>query len=120
MKRRNYSQVNFEHLSIDEKSFKKGHHYMTVLSHPSFGCVIDVEEDRTKESYKRLFNKSLAGKQVENVVTINVNMWKSYIKTAKEILPIASLVHDIFHLVKYLNDAIDKVRRREATPRIET
>jgi hypothetical protein len=25
MKRRNYSQVNFEHLSIDEKSFKKGH-----------------------------------------------------------------------------------------------
>jgi len=29
------------------------------------------------------------------------------------ILPNASIVHDRFHLVKYLNDAIDKVRRRE-------
>lgn len=42
MKRRNYSQVAFEHLSIDEKSFKKGHHYITVLSHPASGCVLDV------------------------------------------------------------------------------
>jgi transposase len=113
MKRRNYSHVNFEHLSIDEKSFKKGHHYITVLSHPSSGCVIDVEEDRTKESCKRLFNKSLTDKQLENLRTISMDMWKSYIQTAKEILPNASVVHDRFHLVKYLNDAIDKVRRRE-------
>ncbi len=42
-----------------------------------------------------------------------MDMWKSYIQTAKEILPNACIVHDRFHLVKYLNDAIDKVRRRE-------
>jgi len=27
----------FEHLSIDEKSFKKGHEYVTVLSDPIQG-----------------------------------------------------------------------------------
>ncbi|MEB2783159.1 hypothetical protein [Algoriphagus persicinus] len=32
MNRRNYSEVTFEHLSIDDKSFKKGHNYITVLS----------------------------------------------------------------------------------------
>ena len=31
----------------------------------------------------------------------------------KEILPKAEIVHDRFHLVGYLNDAVDKVRRRE-------
>lgn len=113
MKRRNYSQVTFEHLSIDEKSFKKGHHYITVLSHPASGCVLDVEEDRTKESCKKLFNKSLTSEQLEKVGLISMDMWKAYMQTAQEVLPNASIVHDRFHLVKYLNDAIDKVRRRE-------
>ncbi len=28
-------------------------------------------------------------------------------------MPQAKIVHDKFHLIKYLNEAIDKVRRRE-------
>jgi transposase len=113
MQRRNYSQLTFQHLSIDEKSFRKGHHYITVLSHPQSGCVLDVAEDRTKESSKDLLNKSLTPDQLKKVSTISMDMWKPYIATAEETLPNASIVHDRFHLVKYLNTAIDQVRRRE-------
>jgi len=42
-----------------------------------------------------------------------MDIWMSYIKTANDILPNASIVHDLLHLVKYLNEAIDKVRRME-------
>ena len=59
MDRRNYSELTFDYLSIDEKSFKKGHQYITVLSHPASGCVLDVEENRTKEACKKLLAKSL-------------------------------------------------------------
>ena len=113
MQRRSLSGLNFSHLSIDEKSFKKGHKYISVLSHPSSGCVLEVEEDRTKESCKKLLNKSLTEEQQAKVATISMDMWKAYISTAKEVLPQAEIVHDRFHLVKYLNEAIDKVRRRE-------
>lgn len=113
MDRRSYDQIVFDHLSIDEKSFKKGHNYVTVLSHPDSGCVIDVEEDRTKEACKKLLNKSLTKKQLEGVSAITMDMWQAYLQTAQEILPNAAIVHDRFHLVKYLNEAIDKVRRRE-------
>ncbi|WP_425637954.1 ISL3 family transposase [Algoriphagus yeomjeoni] len=113
MGRRNYSQVVFDQLSIDEKSFRKGHHYITVLSHPNSGCVLDVGEDRTKEAVKSLLNKSLTPTQLQQVNAISMDMWKAFITTAQEMLPNASIVHDRFHLVKYLNDAIDKVRRRE-------
>ena len=113
MGRRNYSQVVFDQLSIDEKSFRKGHHYITVLSHPHSGCVLDVGEDRTKESVKSLLNKSLTNKQLQQVKAISMDMWKAFISTAQEMLPNAAIVHDRFHLVKYLNEAIDKVRRRE-------
>jgi hypothetical protein len=55
--RRNYTKLMFDQLSIDEKAFKNGHHYITVLSHPRSGCVLEVEEDRTKEACKSLFNR---------------------------------------------------------------
>ncbi len=111
--RRNISQLKFEHLSIDEKSFKRGHHYVSVLSHPRSGCIIDIEEGRTKESVRGLLDKSLTDQQQQEVQTISMDMWKAYLSVAKEKLPTAEIVHDRFHLVKYLNEAIDKVRRRE-------
>jgi transposase len=51
MERRNYAELVLDQLSSDEKAFKNGHHYVTVLSHPGSGCVLDVEEHRTKEAY---------------------------------------------------------------------
>jgi transposase len=113
MERRNYSGLTFDHLSIDEKSFKKGHSYITVLSHPTSGCVLDVEEERTKQACKKLLSNTLTTEQLNKVSAISMDMWKPFIQTAEEVLPNASIVHDRFHLVKYLNEAIDKVRRRE-------
>lgn len=113
LSRRNIGEAVLEHLSIDEKSFKKGHRYISVLSDPTSGCVIDVEEGRTKEAVRNLLDNSLTEQQQESVRTISMDMWKAYISVTKEKLPNAEVTHDRFHLVKYLNEAIDKVRRRE-------
>lgn len=111
--RRELETVDFKHLSIDEKSFKKGHQYVSVLSHPLSGCVIDIEEGRTKEATTKLLEKSLTKQQQENIQTMSMDMWKAYLSVTKQKLPNAEIVHDRFHLVKYLNIAIDKVRRKE-------
>lgn len=111
--RRNLSAIEFKNLSIDEKSFKKGHNYVSVLSSPYGANVIDVVEGRTKQSVRDLLDKSLTKEQQKNIRTISMDMWKAYMSVTKEKLPNASIVHDRFHLVKYLNTAIDKVRRRE-------
>jgi transposase len=113
LKRRNLESLKFHHLSIDEKSFKKGHEYVSVLSHPDSGCVIDVSEGRTIESASNLIDKALTPRQQSEVRTISMDMWQAYISTIKGKMPNAEIVHDRFHLIKYLNDAIDKVRKRE-------
>jgi len=113
MERRSLSELKLEHISIDEKSFKKGHKYVSVLSHPRSGCIIDIEEGRTKESVRKLLDNSLTEQQQVAIQTISMDMWKAYLSVSKEKLPNAEIVHDRFHLVKYLNDAIDKVRKRE-------
>ncbi len=119
LQRRNLSELVIRELSIDEKSFKKGHCYITVLSHPTSGCILEVEEERTIESCKKLLNKSLTKEQLKNVSTISMDMWKAFITTAKEMLPQADIVHDRFHLVQYLNKGIDQVRRREVKEHTE-
>lgn len=112
MERRD-KDVAFTNLSIDEKSFRKGHQYVTVLSSPLAGCVIDIAEGRDKKATKALLNSVISPSNREAVQTVSMDMWKAYLSSVEEVLPNAEVVHDRFHLVKYLNEAIDKVRRRE-------
>lgn len=111
--RRDLEGFSPHHLSLDEKSFKKGHKYVSVLSHPDSGCVLDVAEGRDMEAAKSLLEGTLTEEQRKGVVTVSMDMWKAYMGAAADKLPNADIVHDRFHLVKYLNEAIDKVRRRE-------
>ncbi len=103
----------FTNLSIDEKAFKKGHSYVTVVSRPLTGSVIDVCEGRDKASTKALLENIVVPEQRDNVETISMDMWKAYQSSVEEVFTKAKVIHDRFHLIKYLNDAIDKVRRRE-------
>ncbi len=105
--------VAFTNLSIDEKSFKKNHNYVTVLSSPLSGVVIDVCENRTKEATENLLKSVITEPNRDKVQTISLDMWKAYIESVNKVLPMAKKVHDRLHLIKYLNDALDKVRRRE-------
>lgn len=103
----------FEHLSIDEKSFKKGHKYVTVLSDPISGVVIDVAQGRDYGSCVHAIKEAIPEPHRAEVKTVTMDMWKPFLNAAKDLLPNSEIIHDRFHLVKYLNDAVDKVRRRE-------
>lgn len=113
LERRDLNQV-YKQLSLDEKSFKKRHNYVSVLSSPENGIVIDLVKGRTLESAKYLLNNSLNDNQKTKVETISLDMWKAFNTAVDEIFPKAKKVHDRFHLIKYLNEAIDNVRKREA------
>ena len=102
------------HISIDEKSFKRGHDYITVLSSPDSGAVLNVSSGRKKESVEEVLNTTFTEKQQKQILSVTTDMWEAYITTTKEKLPQAKLCHDKFHLVKYLNDAVDQIRRKES------
>jgi transposase len=101
------------HISIDEKSFKRGHDYITVLSSPETGAVLNVSHGRKKEDVKKVIEETFTTEQQATIETASTDMWEAYIKTVKDQLPAAKICHDKFHLVKYLNQAVDIVRRKE-------
>ena len=110
----NREESNMEYIGIDEKSMKKGHNYITVLSDTKERCVIEVGETRTATASKTLLNKGLSEKQKKQIKGVSMDMWKGFMNAVKEELPNASIVHDKFHIIKYLNEAVDKTRRTES------
>lgn len=102
----------YYYLSIDEKAVHKGHEYVSILSDEATGVVVDVVEGRKKADVDTLCN-TLSEQQRSEVKTVCTDMWDAFIYGANTHFPSAKLCHDHFHLVGYLNKAVDKVRKRE-------
>jgi transposase len=110
LERRQLDQL--KHLGMDEKSFKRGQSYITLLTDLEQSRVVEVVEDRTTEAAGKLWD-SLSPEQKATVEAVAVDMWAPFIQTVQEQVPDADVVHDKFHVSKYLNEAVDKVRRQE-------
>jgi transposase len=101
-----------QHLGMDEKSFKRGQSYITLLTDLDEARVLEVVEERTTEAADQLWT-TLTPEQKAAVEAVAVDMWAPFIQTIEKQVPEADIVHDRFHVSKYLNDGVDKVRRQE-------
>ena len=73
----------YKQLSVDEKSHKSNHQYVTVLSNPQTGNIIDVAKDRTKKADKELLNSNLNVQQKAQIEDISMDMWEADITTSQ-------------------------------------
>jgi transposase len=50
---------------------------------------------------------------------VALDMWKAHANAVAEKMPQADIVHDRFHISQHLNEAVDKVRRKESKQLVE-
>jgi hypothetical protein len=100
-------------IGIDEKSFQRGHQYCTIITDATNKRILEVVAERTKTAAKDAINKALSEQQKQQLEVVTGDMWGPYQNVVKECLPNATYVLDKFHLIKYLNEAIDETRRKE-------
>jgi transposase len=103
-----------KHIGVDEKAFRKGHRYLTLVNDLDRSRVLYVAEDR-KQSSMDGFWPTLTPQQLDGIEAVAMDMWDPYIASTKEHLPDAEskIVFDKFHIAKQLSEAVDKVRRQE-------
>ena len=101
-----------KHVGIDEKSFGKGHDYVSVMTDIDGSRVLEVAKERTIEACDLLWN-TLSKEQKDNVQAVAMDMWQAFETSTEKNVPDANIVHDRFHISKYLGEAVDKVRRAE-------
>ena len=107
LERRDLDEI--KHVGIDEKSFRKGQDYVSVMTDIEGGRVLEVVPGRTREAADSLW-ETLSEEQIEAVA---MDMWVAYANSAEQHVPQADIVHDRFHIAKYLGEAVDQVRRAE-------
>lgn len=100
-------------IGIDEISIRKGHTYRIVVS--------DLERrrpiwfggaDRSEESMD-LFYQWLSPRKSGKIRLVVMDMWKAFEASARKNVPMAAILYDKFHVIRHLQEALDKIRKQE-------
>lgn len=97
------------HIAVDEKSFLKGHSYVTIVTDTDLAKVIWVSKGNSKESLD-IFFRTLGKERCLKIKTVAKDMLVAYSSSCKEFIPHAIEIADKFHVVQALNRAIDDCR----------
>jgi transposase len=85
------------HVGIDEKSFRAGQSYISLLTDLQGRRVLDGVEGRTEAAAQALW-ETLSAEQREPIEAVAVDMWEPFLKASRAKAPQAELVHDKFHV----------------------
>ena len=106
------SKLVIRRIAIDEIAIMKGHRYFTIIRDYDTGLALAIFFGRGYEETAKAL-ESLGKERLSMIGYASMDMWDPYIKAIKEKCPNAEIVFDKFHVVKKVNDALDKIRKKE-------
>ena len=109
---------NIRNVGIDEKSFGKGQDYVSIMTDVDNARVLEVVPERTRAAADKLW-QLMDALQRKLIQAVSMDMWSPFMEATRAACPDAAIVHDKFHVSKYLGEAVDKVRRQENVQLIE-
>ncbi len=101
------------HISVDEKSFRKGHRYVTIVTDVDLGKAVWVSIGNRKESLDEFF-RILGPERCAKIKTVAKDLHEPYALSCREFIPQAEEVADKFHVIQRLNKTIDGCRKELA------
>lgn len=111
-RKRDFSKV--VNIGIDElhvfRNERPGRKFITTVRDQDSGAVLDVARGKGVAAMNR-FERRI-GPYKGNIRSVSMDMSSSFNLWAETFLPNAARVIDRFHVIKALNDRVDKARRR--------
>lgn len=102
-------------VGVDETAARRGHDYVSLFVDLDQKKTIFVTEGKESETVEA-FAKDLKAHNgsPEHITEVSCDMSPAFIKGVTDHLPKAYIVFDHFHIMKIINQAVDKVRKEEA------
>jgi transposase len=102
-------------IGMDETSIHKGHNYISLFVDLDEKKTLHISEGKDNTTVVE-FAKVLEAKKGcrKNIKDVSCDMSPAFIKGVREQLPNAQVTFDKFHIMKIINEGVDKVRREEA------
>lgn len=99
-------------ISIDEISKRKGHqNCVTVIGAIEAGKLIEVIDSQTQEDIIATWQQQTLAVRAK-VEEVSVDMWGGRPKVIEQVFPNAVIVIDQFHVIKAVNEELNKIRRQ--------
>lgn len=109
-KKKDWGEV--KRLSMDEVSKRKGaKEFVTVVSDVERGCLLEVIDSHKQHDILETLKQQPIEVRAQ-VTEVSVDMWAGFPKVIEEAFPNAVVVIDRFHVMKLVNDTLNKIRRR--------
>lgn len=109
IKLKNVRIIGIDEIAIGHDSNRKPI-YWTVVRDLENGAVLHVDKGKDGDSLRNFLKKLRHSKAKIEVVAMD--MGKAFIAWVSENIPDAKIVFDHFHVIKLINDMLDKARRK--------
>ena len=108
-----FSEVSV--IGVDETSKRKHHDYITLFVDMTKRKTIFISEGKSSKTIEE-FREDLEAHKGDSskIKDVSCDMSPAFIKGVEENLPDAQITFDKFHVLKIINEAVDKVRKDES------
>jgi transposase len=97
-------------IGIDEVSYRKQHHYLTIVANHRTGKVVWADEGKDTAAARRFYD-ALGEQRSHQLTAVSMDMGKAYPKVTAERAPQATVCWDPFHVAAMASRELDVVRR---------
>lgn len=97
-------------VGVDEISYRKHHHYLTLVADHVEGRIVWGKEGRDAATLKAFFD-ALGEERRKQIKVVSMDMSGAYMNAVRESVPHAQIVFDRFHVQALASKALDETRR---------
>jgi len=101
-------------IGVDEVCYRHPHRYLTIIGDHDTGTVIDIQPGRSEQSLAN-FYEDQPDSIVSNIEVVSMDVSKAYTGATRTHAPQATICYDPFHLMQWVNRALDRVYAEAAT-----
>jgi transposase len=98
-------------IGVDEISWKKHHHYLTLVSNHATGKIVWGKAGKDAETLNAFFDE-VGEEATETIEAVSMDLGPAFAKSVRARAPHATICFDPFHVIKLATDALDAVRRQ--------
>lgn len=104
--------ATLENIGVDELSYRKQHHYISLVTNHDTGKIVWGHEGKSAESLMAFFEE-LGEERCKSIKVVTMDMSQAFISAVRLKCPNAQIIFDRFHVQKLMSDAVDQLRREE-------
>lgn len=101
-------------IGVDEVCYRHPHRYLTIIGDHDTGTVVDVEPGRSEESLAN-FYRCQPDSELSQIQAVSMDVAAAYRKATRTHVPQATICFDPFHIMQWVNRALDAVYSEGAT-----